>query len=135
MSHRPLKIVRGPGAAAPDVAEPASFDTFFAAESETLYRRMWLVTRNRHEAEEVVQDAFLSLLERWDRVAGLPDPTGYLYRTAFNAWKKRTRRAALAIRTPFASPPEPEGSKRWMLGSSSTKRSISSPPASERPSS
>jgi hypothetical protein len=28
-----------------------------------------LITRNRHEAEEIMQDAFLSLLERWDRGA------------------------------------------------------------------
>ena len=109
MSRDQLRIVRSSEAGVAEAAEPLSFDAFFAAESETLYRRMWLVTRNRHEAEEVVQDAFLSLLERWDRVAGLPDPTGYLYRTAFNAWKKRTRRAALALRNTFASPPEPDG--------------------------
>jgi RNA polymerase sigma factor (sigma-70 family) len=102
-------MVRNTDTAVADEAPPLSFDAFFAAESETLFRRMWLVTRNRHEAEEVVQDAFLSLLERWDRVSGLPDPTGYLYRTAFNAWKKRTRRAALATKNPFASPPEPHG--------------------------
>ena len=59
---------------------------------------MRLVTRNHHEAEEVVQDAFLSLYERWDRVSGLPDPVGYLYRTAFNAWKKRSRRAVRAVK-------------------------------------
>lgn len=108
MSRDRLRVVRSTEALAEE-AQPLSFDAFFAAESETLFRRMWLVTRNRHEAEEVVQDAFLSLLERWDRVAGLPDPTGYLYRTAFNAWKKRTRRATLAIRNTFASPPEPDG--------------------------
>src|SRR5688572_28874080 len=109
MSQRRVRIVRSTEPAAAEQAQPLSFDAFFAEESETLYRRMWLVTRNRHEAEEVVQDAFLSLLERWDRVSGLPDPTGYLYRTAFNAWKKRTRRATLAIRNTFASPPEPDG--------------------------
>jgi len=109
MSPDRLRLVRDTETAVAEGAPPLSFDAFFAAESETLYRRMWLVTRDRHEAEEVVQDAFLSLLERWDRVAGLPDPTGYLYRTAFNAWKKRTRRGALAIRNTFASPPESDG--------------------------
>ncbi|HEX5903714.1 MAG TPA: sigma-70 family RNA polymerase sigma factor [Actinomycetota bacterium] len=97
MSRRPLRLVRDPEAD-PGLANPSSFDDFFAAESQTLYRRMRLVTRNHHEAEEVVQDAFLSLYERWDRVSGLPDPVGYLYRTAFNAWKKRSRRAARAVR-------------------------------------
>jgi RNA polymerase sigma factor (sigma-70 family) len=77
---------------------PPSFDVFFADESQTLFRRMWLVTRDRYEAEEIVQDAFLSVYERWDRVHAMDDPTGYLYRTAFNAWKKRGRRAARAMR-------------------------------------
>lgn len=103
MSQRPLRLVRDPEAD-PGLANTPSFDEFFAVESQTLYRRMRLVTRNHHEAEEVVQDAFLSLYERWDRVAGLPDPVGYLYRTAFNAWKKRSRRAARAIRKVISSP-------------------------------
>ena len=102
MSQRPLNLVPAPTVSAPDVV--LSFDEFFAAESQTLYRRMRLVTRDHHEAEEVVQDAFLSLYERWDRVAGLPDPVGYLYRTAFNAWKKRSRRAARAVRNAFTPP-------------------------------
>ena len=83
MSQRPLRLVRDPEADSGPANTP-SFDEFFAAESQTLYRRMRLVTRNHHEAEEVVH-AFLSLHERWERVAGLPDPVGYLYRTAFNA--------------------------------------------------
>ena len=106
MPPRQLKIVQASEAAASRVSDTLSFDEFFAAESETLYRRMRLVTRDHHEAEEVVQDAFLSLYERWDRIVGIPDPVGYLYRTAFNAWKKRSRRMALAVRNVFAPPPE-----------------------------
>ena len=104
MSQRPLRIVRSPEPAAAEAGPPRSFDAFFALESETLFRRMWLVTRDKHEAEEVVQDAFLSVFERWDRVSNLPDPTGYLYRTAFNAWKKRLRRHVLSRKR---STPEP----------------------------
>lgn len=82
----------------PERAAAPTFDEFFAAESEDLFRRMWLVTRDRHEAEEVMQDAFLSLFERWDRIDEIEDPKAYLYRTAFNAWKKRSRRAARAVK-------------------------------------
>jgi RNA polymerase sigma factor (sigma-70 family) len=85
-------------------AGPISFDEFFAAQSQTLYRRMRLVTRSHHEAEEVVQDAFLSLYERWERMADILDPVGYLYRTAFNVWKKRSRRAAQVVRNVLMSP-------------------------------
>ena len=49
------------------------------------FAALWLVTRNSHEAEEIMQDAFLKLWERWDRVNQMDDPTGYLYRTAMTA--------------------------------------------------
>jgi len=34
-----------------------SFDNFYDAESQTLFRRLWVVTGNRAEAEELMQDA------------------------------------------------------------------------------
>jgi RNA polymerase sigma-70 factor (ECF subfamily) len=75
-----------------------TFEDFFEKESPTLFRRLCLVTGNREEAEDVMQDAFLRLYERWDRVSEVEDPVGYLYRTAFNVFNKRSRRAALAVR-------------------------------------
>jgi RNA polymerase sigma-70 factor (ECF subfamily) len=74
------------------------FESFYEAERDGLFGALVLITGNRHEAEEIAQDAFLALWERWDRVAGLDDPTGYLYRTAMNGFRKRRRRAALAVR-------------------------------------
>jgi DNA-directed RNA polymerase specialized sigma24 family protein len=59
-------------------AEGRSFDAFYEAESRTLFRRLWLISGNRAEAEEIMQDAFLRLLERWDRIDQLTDPTAYL---------------------------------------------------------
>lgn len=75
-----------------------SFEGFYEAEHPILFRRLWLVTGNRAEAEELMQDAFLNVWERWERVAGVDDPVGYLYRTAMNLYRKRYRRALLAIR-------------------------------------
>lgn len=74
------------------------FEDFFDQESPILFRRLCLVTGNRYEAEDVMQEAFLRLYERWDRIAGMEDPVGYLYRTAFNVFRRRSRRAALAAR-------------------------------------
>ncbi len=74
------------------------FEAFFREEHERLFRALWLLTRDRQEAEEVMQDAFLRLWERWDRVGVGPDPVAYLYRTAMNAWRSRLRRAAVAAR-------------------------------------
>jgi RNA polymerase sigma factor (sigma-70 family) len=75
-----------------------TFEVFYEAEARTLFRRLWLVTGNRAEAEELMQDAFLVVWERWDRVGGMDDAVGYLYRTAMNLFRKRYRRAMLAVR-------------------------------------
>ena len=75
-----------------------SFEAFYDAERRTLFRRLWLITGNRAEAEELMQDAFLRVWERWERVGAMDDPVGYLYRTAMNLFRKRYRRAVLAIR-------------------------------------
>jgi len=75
-----------------------SFEAFFEAETDTLFRRLCLITGNRAEAEEIAQDAFLRIWERWDRVAEVEDRVGYLYRVAMNVFRNRSRRAALAIR-------------------------------------
>jgi RNA polymerase sigma-70 factor (ECF subfamily) len=45
-----------------------------------------------------MQDAFLQVWERWERIGAMDDPVGYLYRTAMNLFRKRYRRAAMALR-------------------------------------
>src|SRR5215203_4444518 len=78
--------------------ETRTFEEFFGSEHERLFGTLCLVTGDRHEAEEIMQDAFLRLWERWDRLAALDDLTGYLYRTAMNVFRNRYRRASLALR-------------------------------------
>jgi RNA polymerase sigma factor (sigma-70 family) len=84
--------------AALDELEARTFEAFYQAEARTLFRRLWLVTGNRAEAEELMQDAFLSVWQRWGDVREMDDPVGYLYRTAMNLFRKRYRRATLAVR-------------------------------------
>jgi RNA polymerase sigma factor (sigma-70 family) len=74
------------------------FDLFFEHERARLFRALCLVTRNRFEAEELAQDAFLAVYERWDRVREMEDSTGYLYRTAMNVFRSWHRRSALAAK-------------------------------------
>ena len=76
----------------------AVFEDFFREQSPNLYARLCLITGNRAEAEELSQDAFLKVWERWDRVAEMEEPAGYLYRTAMNLFRKRYRRTVLALR-------------------------------------
>jgi RNA polymerase sigma factor (sigma-70 family) len=85
------------------------FEGFFQREHERLYRALWLVTRNRHEAEEIMQDAFLKMWERWDELGSIADPAGYLYRTAMNVLRSRGRRAAMALRRAVGQIPPDDG--------------------------
>jgi len=84
---------------------PDTFESFFEDHHRDVYAAMWLITRDRQESEEIMQDAFLRMWERWDRVGSLDDPEGYLYRTAMNVFRSRKRRAALAIRRIGHAPP------------------------------
>jgi RNA polymerase sigma factor (sigma-70 family) len=88
----------GSSDAALDLEASRTFEAFYEAEAKILFRRLWLVTGDRAEAEELMQDAFLVVWQRWDRVGRMDDPTGYLYRSAMNLFRKRYRRAMLAVR-------------------------------------
>lgn len=77
---------------------PVAFEEFFAQEGDGLFRALWLVTRNRFEAEELTQEAFVRVLERWDRVSEMADPRAYLYRTAMNAFRTAYGRALLSAK-------------------------------------
>jgi RNA polymerase sigma factor (sigma-70 family) len=88
----------GTTVAVPGVSQALSFEAFFEQERPRLLRALYLLTGNTEEAEEILQDAFLALWERWERVAAMDDPTGYLYRTAMNRHRSLGRRAARAAR-------------------------------------
>lgn len=76
----------------------AGFDGFFEAEHERLYKALYFVTGSRQDAEELMQDAFLTLWEHWDRIERIDDPTGYLFRVALNGFRMRRRHAAVVMR-------------------------------------
>ena len=84
---------------------PVAFELFFEAERRGLFRALYLMTGSVQEAEELAQEAFLKVWERWDRVSAMADPVGYLYRAAMNLTRSRFRRAVRAAKLPFL----PEG--------------------------
>jgi RNA polymerase sigma-70 factor, ECF subfamily len=75
-----------------------SFEAFFDAEHRKLFGTLSVVTGDLGEAEEIMQEAFIRVWERWERVGSHPDPAGYLFRTAFNVQRNRYRRAVTAAR-------------------------------------
>ena len=74
------------------------FEEFYEATFRRLFTGLCLVSGNRHEAEEVAQEAFVRVFERWDHVGVLEDPTGYLFRVSMNVFRSRYRRASLGLR-------------------------------------
>ncbi len=76
----------------------ARFDEFVEDEHERLFKALYFVTGSREDAEDLSQEAFLKLWERWDRIDRIGDPTGYLFRVALNGFRMRRRRAAIALR-------------------------------------
>lgn len=98
MRDQGIHLATVPAAAQHEADRVLEFDVFFEQERTRLFRSLCLVTRNRFEAEELAQDAFLAVYERWDRVREMEDPTGYLYRTAMNAFRSWHRRSALAAK-------------------------------------
>jgi RNA polymerase sigma-70 factor (ECF subfamily) len=83
---------------------PISFEVFFEAERVRLYRVLFAITGSRQEAEDIAQDAFLRVWERWDRVAALEEPVGYLHRTAMNVFRDRRRRLVLGLKRALRPP-------------------------------
>lgn len=78
-----------------------AFELFFEAERRRLFRALYLLTGSVQEAEELAQDAFLKVWERWERVGAMEDPVGYLYRVALNLARSRLRRVMRAAKLPF----------------------------------
>jgi RNA polymerase sigma-70 factor (ECF subfamily) len=76
----------------------AQFDAFVEEEHERLFKALYFVTGSREDAEDLSQDAFMKLWERWDTIEEIDDPTGYLFRAALNGFRMRRRRAATAVR-------------------------------------
>jgi len=81
-----------------------TFETFFLEEYEGVYGSLCLITRDRHEAEEIAQDAFMKMWERWDR-ADIEDPVAYVHSVAMNAFRRRSRRARMMLRRTFRLTP------------------------------
>jgi RNA polymerase sigma-70 factor (ECF subfamily) len=95
---KPIEAVTGDVSVARVVATDQSFEDFFLAERGRLLEALVVITANRAEAEELAQEAFLRVWERWDRVTAMDSPVGFLYRVSMNLYRSRVRRAAVALR-------------------------------------
>lgn len=92
----------------PTAPNAGDFEMFFEAEHERLLRALFVVTGSAEEADDLMQDAFVAVWERWDRVGTMQDPTGYLYRVAMNRFRSKLRAAKTAARRVMRADPQPD---------------------------
>lgn len=70
----------------------------YAASYRRLVGLLTVLSGNAADAEECVQEAFVRLLPRWDRVSRYDDPEAWLRTVAIRLSTSRWRRAAVAAR-------------------------------------
>ena len=93
------------------VEETEDFDSFYAAAFPRLVGQLALVTGDRHEAEDVVQEAMARAASRWTRLGAYEAPEAWVRRVAFNlavSGHRRARRrlaALLRLGPPAPVPP------------------------------
>jgi RNA polymerase sigma-70 factor (ECF subfamily) len=91
--------------AVPEVADASAFEEFFLAQHERLFQALYLLTGDRSEADDLAQEALLRAYERWDRVAAMDSPAGYVYRTAMNLHRSHLRKLVVRARRVFVDIP------------------------------
>ena len=85
------------GAASPGVlttGDESEFRDFVTAHWNALVATAFLVTADRHLAEDCVQNALVNLHRHWNRVRAVGDPYGYARKAALNSalsWRRRRR--------------------------------------------
>src|SRR5688572_22938488 len=88
----------GPGGSMLD-RRGADFDEFVRARTAALLRVAYLLTGDRHAAEDLLQDVFEQVYVRWHRVRTTPEAYARraLVNRAANRWRRRRRRPEAAL--------------------------------------
>ncbi|MGH3205001.1 MAG: RNA polymerase sigma factor [Streptosporangiaceae bacterium] len=86
---------------AAEAAAKRQFEGFAAEASDTLLRTGYLMTGDAKDAEDLVQETFLRVARRWNRVRSMDYPTAYARRILINlvlqdAERRSRQRAELA---------------------------------------
>lgn len=72
-----------------------TFEQFAVTRGPALLRLAVMLTGNAHDAEDLLQSTFVTLLRHWSRVAGAGRPDAYARKVLVNehlSWRRRTAR-------------------------------------------
>jgi len=109
-------------------AQRVEFEWVFRSTYPSVLRTTYLILHDRGRAEEVTQDAFLRLCERWRGVARIDQPTAWVRRVATRA----AIRQAKLDRMRISSHPVDEPSRWDGLPDVDLARAVASLPAQQR---
>jgi len=85
-------------------SERTEFEWIFRSSYASVLRTTYLILHDRGRAEEVTQDAFLRLCERWHSVQAVEHPEAWVRRVAVRAAVRSAQQARLRA----APPPDPD---------------------------
>jgi len=121
--------VRGlPQPAPGDHDDPATWDAatavtaLYSAHWRPLVRLAALLTGDASVAEEIVQDAFVALYRRWDRLGDPAAALGYVRVTVVNGSRSRVRHRIVEERNRPPSAPDPAGPEEVAVRASEDAR-------------
>nr|WP_319993774.1 SigE family RNA polymerase sigma factor [Micromonospora sp. DR5-3] len=87
-----------------------SFRAYVAARTAALSRSAYLLTGDRHQAEDLVQLTLVRLARHWERVSRSGDPDPYVRRTMYSQhvslWRRRWRNVDLRPEPPERTAPD-----------------------------
>lgn len=75
----------------------AGYTAFFRSEFPAVVRTVYLILRDQARAEDVTQEAFIQLLERWTKVSAYERPEAWVRRVAIRLAMRGVRRDRLWI--------------------------------------
>jgi RNA polymerase sigma factor (sigma-70 family) len=88
-----------------------AFTAFFRAEYPGLVRTLYLVTRDKEQARDVAQEAFIQLFARWRRISHYDRPDAWVRRVGIRMAVRASRREQIRPRLEreldFATFPKP----------------------------
>lgn len=89
-ARRPSVVLRGVSMS--DMSDRGEFSDFAAATSPGLLKLARALSRDEHEAWDLLQDAYVRVGVRWAKVAGTTDPVAYTRQTMVRLAIDRSRR-------------------------------------------
>ncbi|MFG2011076.1 RNA polymerase sigma factor [Micromonospora sp. NPDC048868] len=79
-------------------ASPVDFADFYQAHFHRLAVQLYAYLGDHAEAQDLTQEAFCRVLERWNRISAYDDPSAWVRRVAWNLATSRLRRVRTAVR-------------------------------------